>query len=355
MRILYVTSWLPTERTPNAYPFVVRDLNALAQQFEVVVAHLGGRGGPIPGLHRVKVVPVPFSRRSPVSTLQAELKLRQLAKGAQVIHSCAADALIPTSLAQVRPWVHTEHWSGFILNSRTSRIYRPFLRFPDHLIAVSSRGRDAIMGRRDPSRISVVFNIAEPPSVVTPREIQPSRIRLLAVGGALASKGALVAVRTLAELRRRGVDASLTWVGEGELRSAMLQLAEELEVTQYLHCPGAVVPEAVGSYYDQCDMFFLPTRYEVGNVSVAEAQTHGRPVAIGANGGHIDYVTREWCQLLHDVEDPVRCADDVLQVWQRSQPFDAATIAKHAQQLFSPQRFCQAYADIYTKVIPERS
>lgn len=351
MRVLYVTSWLPTPSKSASYPFVVRDLRALAKDHSVTVAYLSNHEKPINVANDIGIISLPFNHRNLKSTIRVSLKIKRIAQDFDIVHSCAANALPPVALARIStPWVHTEHWSGFLHNSITARFYRQFLRFPDHLVAVSSRGLTAIGCGRDKDDKSIIFNIVEPPSVLAPRVWDPNRIRLVSVGSALEAKGAITAVKTVSVLRRRGVDAELTWVGDGPQRNAMLHCAQDLKIQEALNAVGWIPPKEVSAFYNRADMFFLPTKFEVGNVSVAEAQAHGRPVAIGANGGHIDYVNEAWGVLLQNVDDPDYCASQIINLWHKSRDYSAELISDSVRERLGVDRFIEEYNKVYCRV-----
>src|SRR5690606_15303495 len=142
-------------------------------------------------------------------------------------------SLLPFALIHVRiPWVHTEHWSGLIAPETVPTVMRATLPLteralarPDVVVAVSARlaARIAEVRRRP---VIVIPNHVESPAEMAPPRSRSDAVRLIAVGGLVPHKGPLLAVAALAELRRRGVDASLVWLGDGPLRAEVAAEAE---------------------------------------------------------------------------------------------------------------------------------
>ena len=102
-------------------------------------------------------------------------------------------------------------------------------------------------------------------------------------------KDPLLAVATLAELRARGHDATLRWVGDGPLRAAVEDRARRLGVAEHLVLRGRLAPAAFADEWPACDVFLLPSRHETFCVAGAEALAHGRPAVLGARGGARDF------------------------------------------------------------------
>jgi glycosyltransferase involved in cell wall biosynthesis len=87
------------------------------------------------------------------------------------------------------------------------------------------------------------------------------------------------------------VDARLTWVGDGPLRSAVHARASELGLADRVDLVGAVAPDKVADHVRAATVFFLPTAGETFLAAGAEAIACGRPVVLPRTGGFTDYVT----------------------------------------------------------------
>jgi len=120
-----------------------------------------------------------------------------------------------------------------------------------------------------------------PPSGERAGEAQPvhgDRVRVLTVGRLDNMKGVAVLIEAAADLRRRGIDVSLTIVGDGPRRDYLQRLAERLGVGDHVAWPGAVGQDEIRDHYHAADVFCLPSFAEGIPVVLMEAMSTGLPV-----------------------------------------------------------------------------
>lgn len=230
MKVLVVTTWFPSVEAPQTGTFVADDVQLLSASHEVVVLHLAPPGqvgnARTERVDGVTIVRVPMSPSRPDQLLRVGPVIRRYLADTDVLHTMAMSSLLPFSPIRVRvPWVHTEHWSGLIAPETVPAVMRATLPLterglarPDVVVSVSDllAARIAVV-RRGP--VVVIPNHVELPTEPAPPRSRTTAVRLIAVGGLVPHKGPLLAVAALAELRRRGVNASLTWLGDGPLRA----------------------------------------------------------------------------------------------------------------------------------------
>lgn len=364
MRVAVVTTWFPTPVAPTSGAFVARDARALADAaHDVVVVHLvpphqdaGDRTAAVGGL---RVRRVPMSTTNPVSIARAARAVRPLLEGADVVHSMAFSALLPLAVRRpAAPWVHTEHWSGLTQPATLPRSWRlglpalrGVLRGPEVVTAVCeylARPLREVRGHRRDTR--VVPCIVEVPGGPAPRPPRTGRLRLISVGALIDRKDPVIAVDTLAELRRRGVPAQLTWVGEGPLREAVIRRATERGLADDVRLTGTLPPPGVATELARADLFFGPTRAENFFVSAAEALLRGRPVVVGATGGHGEYIEASVGELV-DEQSPGAYADAIERLHHATRHLDAETIAGTLGRRFAAEAVSSQYADAYAEAV----
>ena len=361
MRILVVTPWYPNDANPYAGAFVERDVRMLRAEHEVTVAHLvapaHADGGPsIIERDGVRVIRIPMAPSDARQWWRAARRLRLLMHDSDAVNSHAATSLWPMSIAggSRRPWVHTEHSSaigssfGSGLAARRARaIRRALLERPQVVVTVSDHLGALVrrLGRRGP--LVTIPNAVDSPARVPARHSDDEHLRLVAVGGLNAVKRPLLAVRTLAELRARGRDATLTWVGGGPLLEDAVTLATELGVRDQVLLVGAVRPETVGAHLAASDVFLLPTTGETFGVAIAEAIAHGRPVVAGAVGGQAEFVDPAVGELIAGA-DASTYADAVEQVVERTRTMTAEQIAATLGVRFTDAARLAAYDEAFT-------
>lgn len=366
MRIVAVTTWFPTERAPGSGVFVTKDVAAIAahpQVSQVEVVHLVA-----PRLHDrvavtehegIRVRRLPMNPLNPLDIIRVSRELPRALVGADVVHSMAMSALAPLVLRRPSvPWLHTEHWSGLTAPATVPLPLRPavglvrlLLRAPRTVTAVCEYLARPIRRARYPRRTAVIGCIVPPRELLAGRPLRPAQeLRLVAVGGLVERKDPLLAVRTVAVLRARGVASRLTWVGGGPLARRVRRLARRLGVSDAVVLTGAQDPEGVSAALEAADMFLLPTRGDNFCVSAAEALVHGRPVVVGATGGQGEYIDPAVGTLVHE-QTPEAYADAIQDLDQRTQHLTAAEIAATIGDRFSPARIAEGYVAEYRHLL----
>lgn len=357
MRITLLSTWYPSPAAPGSGVFVQKDAEVLAQDHDVHVVHLvppAAMAGAVDTVEgNVRVTRVPMSTRNPVAILRAARAIRPYLREADVLHSQAISTLLPLLLSRVRvPWIHTEHWSALSNPSSLSPVVRTgvtviarLLRRPPIVTAVCEYLAAPI--RRVRSRETrIVPCIVEPPRALVEPRRDNAVPRLVAVGGLVERKDPLCALRAVALLRGEGFAASLTWVGDGPLRSDLVQLAAELGVADALTITGVLDASGVAGALEEADLFLLPTLAENFCVSAAEAIVHGRPVIVGANGGQRDYVVPANGEVVAE-QTPRAYADAVRRVWQATAHSTASDVAATIGDSFSAATVLRGYTAAY--------
>lgn len=96
-------------------------------------------------------------------------------------------------------------------------------------------------------------------------------------------KATCLALHALAELRRRGVDATLSIAGDGPLRAALEQLARSLDIAASVRFLGVV--KDMPLFFSEIDLLLHPALREPFGVVAAEAGAMGCPVVCTAVDG----------------------------------------------------------------------
>lgn len=138
----------------------------------------------------------------------------------------------------------------------------------------------------DRARVHVIpwgANLEEAPdraSVLGCRK--PGPCRLLFIGANWQEKGADIAIGTLAELRRRGVEAELVICGCTPPKPVT---QDGLTIIPYLDKNDREQRNRLDQLYRDADFFLLPTRADCYGIVFCEAAAHGVPSVAPATGG----------------------------------------------------------------------
>jgi colanic acid/amylovoran biosynthesis glycosyltransferase len=109
-----------------------------------------------------------------------------------------------------------------------------------------------------------------------PRHGSNGPLRVLTVARLVPGKGHALLLEALASMRDRGIETATTFVGDGPERAALERLAGELRLD--VRFAGAVGQDELPAYYEDAEVFCLPTFAEGLGVVLLEAMAAGLPV-----------------------------------------------------------------------------
>lgn len=359
MRVLAVSTWLPTDSHPTTGTFVVKDAQAIASLgHDVALVHLvPPTQADAPSraeLGGMPVTRIPMATSRPADIAEAGRRLRPLVSRADLLHTMAFSSLLPTVGWRCPvPWVHTEHWSGLTAPQTLPWGWRlvlpsltPLLRAPDVVTAVCDYLAAPIRElRRKRPTLVVPCIVPSPAQEVAPRP-RHDTLDLVSVGALVARKDPLLAVDIVAELRRRGHPARIRFVGQGELAAPVQERAGQSGIADHVDLVGAQDREGVLAELARADLFLGPTRGENFFVSCAEALVSGRPVVVGATGGHGAYIDPSVGATVARQEAGAY-ADAVERVLQQTRGVSAQQIRDTVGDRFEPEVVARGYQDAY--------
>ena len=103
-------------------------------------------------------------------------------------------------------------------------------------------------------------------------------VTVLTVARLVPVKGHAVLLDALAALTARGIDVTLTWIGDGPEHDALLERADRLGVRHRVRMLGAVGQDDIRDEYEGADIFCLPSFAEGLPVVLIEAMSMQLPV-----------------------------------------------------------------------------
>ncbi len=158
------------------------------------------------------------------------------------------------------------------------------LRRADAIVTGSEWSRRELVARGVPlERITVVPHGTQPrPSIRRRADAWPRGVRLLFLGRLIERKQPALAVETLAEVVRRGTDASLVVAGDGPLAGELERLAARLGVGDRIRFVSRVDEQEKWDLYAAADILLFPSRLEGFGLVSAEAQAMGTAVVVVA-------------------------------------------------------------------------
>lgn len=182
-------------------------------------------------------------------------------------------------------------------------------------------------------------------------------LRLLAVARLVRWKGHLFAIEALKQILSAYPDTTLTILGEGEFKGALLEHAAKLGVQNHLAIEGFAPHEQLPRRLNQYDVFLMPSitdpqtqQCEAFGVSLLEAIAAGLPVIATRTGGIPEFVgMADEKAVLVQEKDGSAMAQAVLAMLEKPQLFgpDPGPLQQHVQETYTPEMITKRYVEIY--------
>jgi len=160
---------------------------------------------------------------------------------------------------------------------------------------------------------------------------------ILAIGRLVPGKGYLILLEAFAELFHRiERPARLILIGDGLQRQALIRQAEDLGIRPYIELVDPMEQEKLVKYYQQADLFCLPSYSEGLPCVVVEAMACGKPVVATRVGGTAEVVDEQSGILVAPGDASALC-EALLQAKNRA--WDAEIIRKKIVMDFSWEKW----------------
>jgi glycosyltransferase involved in cell wall biosynthesis len=199
---------------------------------------------------------------------------------AKVAGDCGVGCVV--HVHDARPWLASGR-----LRYRAQRLaYRRVLhRARARIVAVAESVRQYTAKNLpwDAQAIEVIHNGIDIAKFQRTRRSEASAVTVGSVGRLEIEKGFDQLILAAAELKRAGLEFRVLIAGEGPQRDALLQLIQQLDLGGFVELPG-VVTDMLG-FYDQLDLFVLPSLTEGMPISILEAMAMGLPIVATTVGG----------------------------------------------------------------------
>lgn len=365
MKVAIVSNDYPTEASPHVGQFVRITAQAIGQIHDVTVIHLRGEAaGAEESRYQdgaVEVRGFPNALRTPEDYERAAQIVYSIAPGFQIMHTMNLWSLIPFGLPERQdeqlacPWVHTEPWQLTSPQGWPSEILpvEEILLNPDGLTAPSVKMLEDIAERRYGKYTAAVPYIVLKPEAFVERPREKGKLRLVSVGAVTSRHQPEIAIRTVKTLRAAGVDATLTWVGEGTAKIRSQEKVKELGLGEWVEFVSSAEAGGVDAALAAADLFIGPTKSENFYLSLAQALLAGRPAVVGEGAKDLEYINEDTAKVVTVVTEKNSkfWAEACQQLQAKTLGLSAAEVSATIGDRYSPAAIAEEYDEVYRETL----
>lgn len=222
----------------------------------------------------------------------------------------------------------------------------------DAIIAITEQMRqDIIKAGKDPKTVFTVPNMIDLPEDLQFKQPKDTDIPVIGACARFVDiKGIDIFIDALAELKLRNIPFLAKIAGDGKERERYIQLIQRHELQEQVQLLGWVYDR--DPFYDNLDIFCLPSREEAFGLVVLESMKHSLPMVLADLSGPREILGVSESALLVPAENPTAMADGLERVIRhRELAKELAYNAFSRVQHFSTEQVGIRLQEVITKVI----
>lgn len=189
----------------------------------------------------------------------------------------------------------------------------------DAIIAITERMRQDIIEAGIPAqRVFTVPNMLPISDQLLYTEPKPREIPVIGVCARFVSmKGIDIFLAALAELKKRKVVFKAEIAGDGPEKELYLKLIQDYQIEKEVKLLGWINNRE--AFYNQLDIFCLPSRKEAFGLVILEAMMHSLPLSLTDLPGPREIIAHSESALFSPCEDSIKMADNLEQLIQNKE------------------------------------
>ena len=346
----------------------------LSDRYQFVFACLDDEVGVLGDEFAERGVPMQVLYRQPGIDWKCALRLAGFFRKhrVQIVHAHQYTPFFQSLLARMTyrrpPIVFTEHGRHFpdYRSSKRVAVNRALLRSDDRLIGVGESVRKALVENEGlpAHRTETIYNGVPLAKFLAVRDdqelrqavrkelgIQPGEFVVVQVARLNRLKDHATALRTIKRLRSDSVPVRLVLIGDGEERTQLQQLVNELQLHDVVILLGARkdIPQLLAAG----DAFLLSSISEGIPLTLIEAMGAGVPIVSTSVGGIPEVIVHGVSGLLAAARDDAALAGYLQSLWrdpaQRRQLVEQAS--RRAVERFSLDQMHRQYVEVYEQLL----
>ncbi|PEF43422.1 colanic acid biosynthesis glycosyltransferase WcaL [Bacillus cereus] len=205
---------------------------------------------------------------------------------------------------KVMTFFHGNDITGFVRKFGND-IYNPLFQSKTLLLPISNLWKEKLIDLGANSRNTRVHHMGVDLSKfnyvpIESQDFIDSSISILLVGRLTAKKGIDIAIESINQLKEKGINVSLTVIGDGEEKKQLQDMIKQLNLENQVTLKGWLTQEEVNQHIEKSTLIILPSRTASNGdmegipVSLMEAMARGKLVISTYHSGIPELIKDEY-------------------------------------------------------------
>ena len=244
---------------------------------------------------------------------------------------------------------HNTRFSRGAVRPYQKKVITNLLKQAKSIIAVGP-GLKSSLSKFTEKEIIIIPNMVDVSAFSCKTKMSGEPFSFLSIGVLTYKKGFDLLIKAFSILLRSHPNATLTIVGDGELKEELQLLVEKMSLEEKVRLHGKAQRNEIPDLFTECDSFVLASRHETFGVVLIEAMASGKPVISTNNPGPLSIVTKE-TGLLVENEDIQELSTAMEKMIDHYSDYNSDYIRKYCLDHFSKEVIIKKINDIYQEVL----
>jgi len=241
-----------------------------------------------------------------------------------------------------------------LLMKVTSKMHKKTILKCNHVVTITNRVKKLYSKILGEDKVTVIPLGVDVKVFKPPRKIaDKSFLEVLFVGSLYPLKGVRYLIESMLQVVKEVKEVRLRIVGDGPLKEQLKSLAGRLGIKKYVVFEGFIPHTRIVSYYQQSDVFCLPTLGEPFGKVLIEAMACGKPVVASNVGGPSEIVEDGQTGFLVPPADPHAISEKILELLkdEKLRRSMGRKARKTAEKKYSWSEIAKEYHELYSRLL----
>lgn len=260
------------------------------------------------------------------------------------------------------PFIITEHLTaylmGYINNKTDIEMACEIFDYADAAVIVSNNFRKDLENQLalKPGTFKVIHNLVNDlflKNYIPKTYTHGETFKFFTNSFLLPRKNIGLIIQAVKILKEKNLDVQLTIGGDGPEEKSLMDLVQDLGLTESIKFTGKLWRDEVKQELDNCHSFVLASQYETFGVVLIESLACGRPVVTTNSGGPLDFIHPEHGLIVNE-HSAKSLADGMEACMNNYNSFDQQNMVTYCRENFNEHKIASAIISLYFSIRENR-